>query len=546
MWTRILARATRSVAISRNFSLIHQSFSNPNVLSIPKSTFPQVFINPRFFATDPILTLDNELSPDSPENGGVRSPTVEATYAEEGYTFVEEVDTYEVGSDKLESVLRLLESTADGSFESCLDEMDLTLNQQLVTKVIESPIALGENLIRFFRWAWSERSLEVTTPMVESLVLAVCKNDVGKKVLYSMWDLVKDIGEKESGILNVRILNELILSFSKLGKGKAALEVFDRFEASHCVPDADTYYFTIEALCRRRAFDWACDVCGKMVAAQILPDGEKVGAILSWLCKGKKAKDAHGVYVVAMEKGKRPPMSTVSFLVAKLCGEDETVKLALEMLEDIPEEKRGRAINPFLAVVRALCRIKEVDKAKELVLRMIKDGPPPGNAVFNFVVTGFSKAGELGKAVEMMRLMESRGLRPDVYTYTVLASAYSNGGEMEEAQKILSEAKKKHVKLGPVLFHTLIRGYCKLEQFDKALKLLAEMKDFGVRPSVDEYEKLVQSLCLKALDWETAEKLQEEMKENGLHLKGITRGLIRAVKEMEKEVMETESITAVA
>ncbi|KAK7372615.1 hypothetical protein VNO80_06002 [Phaseolus coccineus] len=533
MWTRIIARATRAVPGARNCSAIHQRISNPIFFKIPKSTFPQILNNPRFFATDSTLTLDDELSPDFSENGSDRQR-------------LEEGDMYEVDVDKLESLLRLLEISADGSFESCLDDMDLTLHQQLVTKVIESPLVLGENLIRFFRWAWSERSLEVTTPMVESLVLAVCGNDVRKKEAYSLWDLVKEIGEKESGILNVSILNDLILCFSRLVKGKAALEVFDKFEAFHCVPDADTYYFTIDAVCRRRAYDWACGVCEKMVDAQALPDGEKVGAILSWLCKGKKAKEAHGVYVVAMEKGKRPPMSTVSFLVAKLCGEDETVKLALEMLEDIPEEKRERAIKPFMTVVRALCRIKEVDKAKELLVKMIKDGPPPGNDVFNFVVTGYSKAGEIGKAVETMKLMGSRGLRPDVYTYTALASAYSNGGEMEEARKVLAEAKRKHVKLGPVMFHTLIRGYCKLEKFDEALKLFSEMKKYGVQPSVDEYEKLIQSLCLKALDWEMAEKLLEEMKENGLHLKGITRGLIRAVKEMEKEVVEVESITAVA
>ncbi|CAJ1971141.1 unnamed protein product [Sphenostylis stenocarpa] len=517
MWTRILARATRALAVAGNYSSTHQRISNPIFCEIPKSSFPQILSNPRLFATDSTLTLDDELSPDSSQNGG---------------------DTYEVDVEKLESVLRLLQTSADGSFESYLDDMELSLHHQLVTKLIETPFVSGENLIRFFRWAWTERSLGVTTPMVESLVLAICGNDVKKEEAYSLWDLVKEIGEKESGILNLRILNELILSFSRLGKGKAALEVFDKFEAFHCVPDADTYYFTIEALCRRRAYDWAFGVCEKMVDARTLPNGEKVGAILSWLCKGKKAKEAHGVYVVAMEKGKRPPMSAVSFLVAKLCGENETVKFGLEMLEDIPEEKRERAIKPFLAVVRALCRIKEVDKAKELVLKMIKDGPPPGNAVFNFVVTAYTKAGETGKAVEMMKLMESRGLRPDVYTYTVLASAYSNGGEMEEARKILVEAKKKHVKLGPVMFHTLIRGYCKLEQFDEALQLLSEMKNYGVCPTADEYDKLIQSLCLKALDWEMAEKLQEEMKENGLHLKGITRGLIRAVKEMEKEVLE--------
>ena len=69
---------------------------------------------------------------------------------------------------------------------------------------------------------------------------------------------------------------------------------------------------------------------------------------------------------------------------------------------------------------------------------------------------------------------------------------------------------------------------------------------YGVRPSVDEYDKLIQSVCLEGLNWEMAEKLQEEMKGSGLRLKGMTRGLIRAVKETEKEVVEAESITAVA
>ena len=107
-------------------------------------------------------------------------------------------------------------------------------------------------------------------------------------------------------------------------------------------------------------------------------------------------------------------------------------------------------------------------------------------------------------------------------------------GRWKRLRRSWQKKKKKHVKLGSVMFHTLIRGYCKLEQFDEALKLLGEMKDYGVRPSVDEYDKLIQSLCLKALDCDMAEKLHEEMKESGLHLKGITRGLIRVVKEMEK------------
>ena len=68
---------------------------------------------------------------------------------------------------------------------------------------------------------------------------------------------------------------------------------------------------------------------------------------------------------------------------------------------------------------------------------------------------------------------------------------------------------------------------------------------YRVRPSVDEYDKLIEFVCLEGLDWEMEKKLHEEMKRSGFCLKGITRGLIRVVKEMEKEVVEAENIAAV-
>ncbi|KAK4438643.1 hypothetical protein Salat_0198800 [Sesamum alatum] len=137
---------------------------------------------------------------------------------------------------------------------------------------------------------------------------------------------------------------------------------------------------------------------------------------------------------------------------------------------------------------------------------MIDFGPPPGNAVFNFVINGLTKSGDMEEAMKIKKLMENRGLKPD------------------------------HAKLSPATFHTLIRGFCKLEQYDKAVRLIREMKEHGVNPNHDEYNKLIKSLCMKALDWETAEKLQEEMKVNGLILNGRTSALIRAVKELKEGV----------
>ncbi|XP_015165832.1 pentatricopeptide repeat-containing protein At3g02650, mitochondrial isoform X3 [Solanum tuberosum] len=471
----------------------------------------------------------------------------------------DEEEAEDLDLEKLESVLSLLQSSGniDGSVESSLEEIGLSLNEELVVRVLETPYVPGENLISFFKWVLKKPEFVVTSRAVELLVTAIC---IRGRNVYALWDMVKEIGEKNKGILSGEILNELIALLSRLGKGKAAFEIFNKFGDLGCAPNADTYYFTIEALSRRSIYDWASTVCEKMLNADMLPGAEKVGKIVSFLCKGNKSRDAHLVYLSAKEKNINLPVSSIKLLISSLCRKDEGVNLAMEMLDEFPKEERKHAIKSFSHVINGLCRANDVtgekqlrsycsediEEAKNLLLKMIDAGPPPGNAVFNTVINALSKKGEMGEARKLLKVMEGRGLKPDVYTYSVIMSGYTKGGEMEEACKILNEAKKKHSNLSPVTYHTIIRGYCKLEQYDKALELLGEMKEYGVQPNADEYNKFIQSLCLKALDWTTAEKLLEEMKENGVHLNAITKGLVRAVKELEQEEVGTNEITATA
>ncbi|PWA91896.1 tetratricopeptide repeat (TPR)-like superfamily protein [Artemisia annua] len=405
----------------------------------------------------------------------------------------------------------------------------------------------GESLVGFLNWVVNEKNREVfsvTSRCLEVLVKAVC-GELKKTGAYKLWDLVKEIGEKGDGVVTTKMLNALISLFSRLGKGMAGYEVFSKFEDLSCVTNADTYYYTIEALCRRSIYDNVGLVCEKMLSEGKLPDGGKVGSIMGFLCKGGMVKEAHSVYLSAKEKKIYPPQAAVNFLITSLCdrkkNDVDNVRLALKMLDDFTdEEKRKYAIKQYTCVIQALCRINDIDGAKSLLAKMIDAGPPPGNTVYNTIINGLCKSGDMADAIKIMRMMEDRGLKPDVFAYTVIMSGYAKGGEMEEAAKILTEAKKNHCKLTPVTYHTMIRGYCKLERFGKAVQLLEEMEEYGVQPKADEYNKLIQSLCLKAADWGMAQKLMEEMTKKGLHLNGITKSLIRAVQELEEETKVTK------
>ena len=87
---------------------------------------------------------------------------------------------------------------------------------------------------------------------MEVLVRAI-STSLKKNEAYALWDLIKEIGAKENGVLTTGVLNDLISLLSKLGKAEAGFEVFSMIGDCGCVVDAETYYFIIEAL-RRRSF----------------------------------------------------------------------------------------------------------------------------------------------------------------------------------------------------------------------------------------------------------------------------------------------------
>ncbi|KAM3334348.1 hypothetical protein ACQJBY_029020 [Aegilops geniculata] len=448
----------------------------------------------------------------------------------------------EAMDEEVARVRAVVESTPEDQIPTAIADMVVDFTEPLLAAILLSAEnCSGKKLLLLFKSAGKNNPDVKSLANLDIVASKVAESaEIDKMDAYMLWDLAKEMGSVP-GSLSTPLLNKVLAMFWKLEKSKAALEVIDKFSEFYCTPDGDSYYLAIQAAGKKSMVGAAWGVCEKMISSGCFPDGEKAGEIVTFFCKGKKVKEAHSVYLAAKEKKVQIPTSSLDFLVGALAKNDETVCMALELLEEYKGESLKNAGKSFAAVIRSLCRMKNVKDAKKLLMRMVNLGPAPGSAVFNFVITGLSKEGEMEDAKDMIRVMESRGLRPDVYTYSVIMSGYAKGGMIDEAHSLLREAKKIYRKLNRVSYHILIRGYCKMEEFEKALECLKEMKQDGVQPNVDEYNKLIQSLCLKAMDWRTAEKLLEEMEGSGLYLKGITRSLIAAVKELEMEEASKDS-----
>ncbi|KEH20565.1 PPR protein [Medicago truncatula] len=189
-------------------------------------------------------------------------------------------------------------------------------------------------------------------------------------------------------------------------------------------------------------------------------------------------KEAYALYMAANEKRKTNPNWSLKLkmllplnTIKILCLRKETVHLALEMLNDIPEVdawEEWLKQTLFMHVARALCGFKNLEAAKKLILKMIADSLHPSIYDISIIITAYVKAGEIGQVLEMVMLLESIG----VYICDPLM----------------------------------------LQKFDIALKSLTRMKDFGVSHiNLDEYQKLIHSLSLMAMDIKMAREQLEEM-----------------------------------
>ncbi|XP_078441400.1 tetratricopeptide repeat (TPR)-like superfamily protein [Wolffia australiana] len=528
------------------FPTLYPKYYDGSSASLDRAQICRFFSNESVHGSFSSANDDNGVA-DSPfddlgSESGTSSEDEKDKAVDLGENFSEEA--VEIDAEKIENLLSFLQSTTEDSLDVNFEKMDLELSEDFIVRVLETPLTLPDKLISFFIWASQRPEYKPSSNTLTILVRSVASSAVcNKREAYMLWDLIKNISLKDKQLLTTEILNQLLSLFGKLEKSKAALEVFNLFDDIGLKPIGESYYLTINALSQRSMIDAACSVCEKMINSGELPDADQMGKIISFFCKMKRAKEAYLVYLLSKEKSKSLPGFYIDFLVIGLARDDDSVLTALELLKDYSGERRKYSIKPFTSVIKGLCRKKEFPEAKNLVNEMINSGPPPGSSVFNHVISSLSKAGEMDDAVSLLRLMEGRGLRPDIFTYSVIMSGFSKGGLMEEARKIFNEAKERHPSLISTVYHILIRGYCKIEEFDAALECMQDMKNDGIQPNADEYNKMVFSLCLKALDWRSAEKLLDEVKESGLTLNPMTRGLVTAIKELEEEETRSSVLT---
>jgi len=147
------------------------------------------------------------------------------------------------------------------------------------TILVETLKVPPQNLLHFIKKVWKNNKGMISTHALESLIESICSKlhtefdpQLRKNCIFSLCYVLKHIGKDQSGLVNTRILNRIIEYFSIMkGQGEFALEVFHSFDdIFECVPNQDTYYFTLQALLSSTTYSsdmiqQAASICQKMM-----------------------------------------------------------------------------------------------------------------------------------------------------------------------------------------------------------------------------------------------------------------------------------------
>ncbi|XWS42624.1 hypothetical protein CRYUN_Cryun16bG0029800 [Craigia yunnanensis] len=356
--------------------------------------------------------------------------------------------------------------------ERTLNRMNLSVNSELVFRVLRSCSNSPTESLRFFSWA---RSHYIPTSVeFEELVKILILH----RKYESMWKTIQQM-QKQKLSLSCDTLSFIIEEYGKNGLIDQAVEVFNKSTSLGCKHTVSVYNSLLFALCEVKMFHGAYALIRRMIRKGEVPDKRTYAILVNGWCSAGKMREAQNFLEDMSKKGFNPPV-------------------------------RGRDL-----LIDGLLNAGYLESAKKMVRRMTKEGSVPDIETFNSLVETICKTEEVDFCIDMYHSVCKLGLSPDINTYKILIPAASKVGRIDEAFSLLNNSIEQGYRPFPSLYAPILKGLCRKGQFDDAFSFFSEMKIKGHSPNRPVYTMLI-TMCGRGGRFIEAANYLVEMTELGL------------------------------
>nr|UPT48481.1 pentatricopeptide repeat protein AaPPR152 [Agave angustifolia] len=224
---------------------------------------------------------------------------------------------------------------------------------------------------------------------------------------------------------SVRSFNILIAAFSRTNTNcnnlSIAYSLFNAMFALNLRPDADSYRFLMQSLCRKSQLRTALDLLDDMLNKGLLPDAPSYTTILNTLCRKKRLREAYKMLCRMKVKGCNPDIVHYNTVILGFCREGRPLD-ACKVFEDMSNAGCLPNLVTYTTLVNGLCWQGLLEAANGYLEEMLGKGLTPHFSVFHGLIKGFCGLGKVEEACTALEAMLRLGVSPHLDTWLVVVA----------------------------------------------------------------------------------------------------------------------------
>ncbi|PQQ14892.1 pentatricopeptide repeat-containing protein [Prunus yedoensis var. nudiflora] len=170
--------------------------------------------------------------------------------------------------------------------ERTLNKLRITVDSELVYRVLRACSAAGTESLRFFNWARTHHpTYHPTTLELEELVKTLART----KKYESMWKLLQSMQTHHGLTLSQETLCFVIEEYGNHGLVDQAVELFNRAPKTfNCLQTVEVYNALLFSLCQANLFHAAYALVRRMIRKGLVPDKRTYSILVNaWCSNGK-------------------------------------------------------------------------------------------------------------------------------------------------------------------------------------------------------------------------------------------------------------------
>lgn len=414
---------------------------------------------------------------------------------------------------QVQNILNLRRDGPADHLEQALDQLHLSLTDDLVLAVLRRHAADWKPALGFFNWVSSKRGGSSSPYSPGSKVYNEIIGILGKMRRFDQLHQVLDEMSERKGLINERTIEIVIHRYAAAHMIEEATQFFYKREQYGLQLDLAAFQALLMALCRYKHVEAAeflflskqdefrpdiksrniilngwC-VSGRLpetkrfwndiIASGCTPDVVTYGTFINSLTKAGKLATAVKLFQTMWNKGCPPDVTICNCIIDALCFKKK-IPEALGVFSEMRDRDCLPNTVTYNSLIKHLCHIRRMEKVYELLDEMEHKGDCLPNArTYGYLLKATNKPEDV---VSVLERMERNGCKLTADTYNLVLKLYMNLGDLEKVESTWFEMERSGSGLDQRSYTIMVHGFYEKKMMKDALSYYREMVSKGMVP----------------------------------------------------------------